>query len=56
MCHAAFPQTDFLNPFFHQYPKQMQKMMGMMRGGGSKKLMHQMEAMQRSGKGGVAGM
>jgi signal recognition particle subunit SRP54 len=34
----------------------MQKMMRMMKGGGSKKMMRQMEAMQRSGKGGFAGM
>jgi signal recognition particle subunit SRP54 len=36
--------------------QQMQKMMKMMKGGGSKKMMRQMEAMQRSGKGGFPGM
>jgi signal recognition particle subunit SRP54 len=36
--------------------QQMQKMMRMMKGGGSKKMMRQMEAMQRSGKGGFPGM
>jgi signal recognition particle subunit SRP54 len=36
--------------------QQMQQMMKMMKGGGSKKMMRQMEAMQRSGKGGFPGM
>jgi len=35
---------------------QMQKMMKMMKGGGSKKMMRQMEEMQRRGKGGFPGM
>jgi signal recognition particle subunit SRP54 len=36
--------------------QQMQKMMKLMKGGGSKKMMRQMEEMQRRGKGGFPGM
>jgi signal recognition particle subunit SRP54 len=44
-----------VNQLLKQF-QQMQKMMRMMKGGGSKKMMRQMEAMQRSGKGGFPGM
>src|SRR5471032_1958232 len=40
-----------VNQLIKQF-QQMQKMMKMMRGGGSKKMMRQMKAMQRRGKGG----
>jgi signal recognition particle subunit SRP54 len=44
-----------VNQLLKQF-QQMQKMMKMMKGGGSKKMMRQMEAMQRNGKGGFPGM
>jgi signal recognition particle subunit SRP54 len=44
-----------VNQLIKQF-QQMQKMMKMMRGGGSKKMMRQMEEMQRRGKGGFPGM
>jgi signal recognition particle subunit SRP54 len=44
-----------VNQLIKQF-QQMQKMMRMMRGGGSKKMMRQMEEMQRRGKGGFPGM
>jgi signal recognition particle subunit SRP54 len=44
-----------VNQLIKQF-QQMQKMMRMMKGGGSKKMMRQMEAMQRNGKGGFPGM
>jgi signal recognition particle subunit SRP54 len=44
-----------VNQLLKQF-QQMQKMMRMMKGGGSKKMMRQMEAMQRAGKGGFPGM
>jgi signal recognition particle subunit SRP54 len=44
-----------VNQLLKQF-QQMQKMMRMMKGGGSKKMMRQMEAMQRSGRGGFTGM
>ncbi len=44
-----------VNQLLKQF-QQMQKMMKMMKGGGSKKMMRQMEMMQRQGKGGFPGM
>ena len=44
-----------VNQLIKQF-QQMQKMMRMMKGGGSKKMMRQMEEMQRRGKGGFPGM
>jgi signal recognition particle subunit SRP54 len=44
-----------VNQLLKQF-QQMQKMMRMMKGGGSKKMMRQMEEMQRRGKGGFPGM
>lgn len=44
-----------VNQLLKQF-QQMQKMMKMMKGGGSKKMMRQMELMQKQGKGGFPGM
>jgi len=44
-----------VNQLLKQF-QQMQKMMKMMKGGGGKKMMRQMEMMQRQGKGGFPGM
>ena len=44
-----------VNQLLKQF-QQMQKMMKMMKGGGAKKMMRQMEMMQRQGKGGFPGM
>jgi signal recognition particle subunit SRP54 len=44
-----------VNQLLKQF-QQMQKMMRMMKGGGAKKMMRQMEMMQRQGKGGFPGM
>ena len=44
-----------INAFIKQFD-QMKQMMKMMKGGGAKKMMRQMEMMQRQGKGGFPGM
>ena len=44
-----------VNQLLKQF-QQMQKMMRMMKGGGAKKMMRQMEAMQKGGKGSFPGM
>ena len=55
IANGAGVKISDVNGLIKQF-QQMQKMMKMMKGGGSKKMMRQMEAMQRSGKGGFPGM
>ncbi|HZZ17719.1 MAG TPA: signal recognition particle protein [Opitutaceae bacterium] len=55
IANGAGVKISDVNGLIKQF-QQMQKMMKMMKGGGSKKMMRQMEAMQRGGKGGFPGM
>jgi signal recognition particle subunit SRP54 len=55
IANGAGVRISDVNQLLKQF-QQMQKMMKMMKGGGSKKMMRQMEEMQRRGKGGFPGM
>jgi signal recognition particle subunit SRP54 len=55
IANGAGVKISDVNQLIKQF-QEMQKMMKMMRGGGSKKMMRQMEEMQRRGKGGFPGM